>query len=444
MSWSDIARRALPRPLLDAGAETAQRATGVVGLTALGAGLLVLAGTVSTIARGPNPLGMVLLAAALLSPGALATLRLPLQPVARRVDAAAAYLLLVLFAGVGVVAWIGYGPASPVVASLGLFPVVGLVLGGRRLGMASTAMCVGLIVALVAAERLGHHFPMEASDPKLVWMVATVHAVSLPVLFAFLAAYDRAWRRAADEAAAHAAEVERASEAQGRFLARMSHELRTPLNAIIGYTELVLEEASPGQIDDLSRVRRSGAHLLQLVDEILNLEKIGSGQLELRPEVVDLAPLLDHVVDEARPLCREGVVLRHDALAATWAEVDPLRVRQVLLNLVSNACKFTEAGTIDVSLTRADGGGLRIDVRDTGTGMDAEELRRVFDPFHQGTAGAQAAARGQQGTGLGLAISRSLAELMGGRLDARSTAGEGSCFRLHLPASVLCPPPSER
>jgi len=429
MDWIAAAERVLPHIVIAAEGEVGRRARVLVWLTGLIVGLLGLAGTLSTLARGPNILGNILLLSVALSAATLLVLRLPLRP-QQRVDLGTTWLLLVVFFGASLVAWFGYGPMSPVVAAFGLFPVAGLVLGGPRLGVGITTVCVAQIAALVIAEQSGHAFPLDSTEPHLVWMVATVHAVSLPVLYGFLRAYQLAWRRAADQAAQHADEVQRAADAQGQFLGRMSHELRTPLNAILGYTELVLEEALPGQVEDLERVHRAGSHLLQLVDEILNLEKIGSGQLELRPEVVPLAELVQEVLDEARPGAESAVVLRHDVDEAWLLEVDPLRVRQVLINLVGNACKFTSEGAIVVSTREADGF-VHVEVCDSGVGMTAEELQRVFEPFQQGAAGAH------HGTGLGLAISRRLAGWMGGTLNARSETGRGTTFCLSLPVDVV-------
>jgi signal transduction histidine kinase len=219
-----------------------------------------------------------------------------------------------------------------------------------------------------------------------------------------------------------------ADREKSSFLARMSHELRTPLNAIIGYAELVEEELEdPVAREDVGRIETAGRHLLALINDVLDLSKVAAGELDVRHEVVDLADCLA----EVRPLAEKLADRRGNRL--TWdvqpVEVhgDPLRIRQIALNLIANAAKFTDAGCIAVQVTHGPEGPA-ISVADDGIGMDAAQLQRAFLPFVQ--VHDDAATYG--GTGLGLALSRQLADRLGGRLEAESTPGVGSRFTLVL------------
>ncbi len=233
-------------------------------------------------------------------------------------------------------------------------------------------------------------------------------------------------------------QAERASRAKSDFLASMSHELRTPLNAIIGITEMLKEDAEidhARHLDEpLGRVLRAGRLLLQLINEVLDLAKIEAGKLELQPEDIELRPLLDDVLDTAKPLAEKHANdLRLEVEPDLGrAVLDPMRLRQVLLNLLSNACKFTEEGEVTL-FARRKGQQVEIRVRDTGMGIDPEQLPRLFQEFHQ--AGV-AKHRKYGGTGLGLAISRRLVTLMGGDIEARSEKGRGSEFTITLPVEA--------
>jgi signal transduction histidine kinase len=216
----------------------------------------------------------------------------------------------------------------------------------------------------------------------------------------------------------------------------MSHELRTPLNAIIGYSEMLQEELEelnqPQLVEDLSKINTAGRHLLALISDILDLSKIEAGKMELHLETFPVGPMLEDVVATARPLAaRNGntleVLMPRDPGAM---HADLTKVRQMLLNLLSNACKFTTAGTITLSLVR-DATTVTFSVRDTGIGMTAEQMERLFEAFTQAEAST---ASKYGGTGLGLAITRRFAHLMGGDVTVASVPGEGSSFTIHLPA----------
>ena len=234
--------------------------------------------------------------------------------------------------------------------------------------------------------------------------------------------------------------ADKANQAKSQFLANMSHELRTPLNAIIGYSEMLMEEVDALDAEsarkDLERIRAAGKHLLGLINEVLDLSKIEAGRMEVSLEDTPAEPLLREVVATVQPL----VAAKANALELDLApnlgdlHVDVTKTRQILLNLLSNACKFTERGRIVLAARRsrdANGDWITVEVRDSGIGMTPEQMSRLFQPFTQADAST---SRKYGGTGLGLAISKRFAELMGGTISARSEAGRGTTFTVALPA----------
>jgi PAS domain S-box-containing protein len=240
-----------------------------------------------------------------------------------------------------------------------------------------------------------------------------------------------------------------ASAAKSQFLASMSHELRTPLNAILGYSEMLQEDAVeagvPALVPDLEKIHAAGRHLLTLINDILDLSKIEAGRMDLNPETFAVAPLVAGVATTVEPLvARNRNRLRVD-VDATVGEIlaDATRLRQILLNLLSNAAKFTADGTITLTVRRT-AADLTFAVSDTGIGMTPEQLGRLFQAFSQ--AETTTAAR-YGGTGLGLAISRKFCELMGGSVTVESTPGAGTTFLVRLPArtspSVAAPAGAE-
>ena len=258
--------------------------------------------------------------------------------------------------------------------------------------------------------------------------------------------------RQAKEAAEHErqvalrarSEAEEANAAKGEFLSRLSHELRTPLNAILGFGQLLEMEALPGhQLQSVEHILGGGRHLLGLVDEILDLSSVENGTAPLRCEAVELAPLLREVTDLVGPLARKGdVTLRVEfaVVAAIRVLADPQRLRQVLLNLLSNAVKYNRpaGGEVFVGVekvipvTGSESPRERILVRDTGAGIDAEGVAKLFTPFERLGAAYGPIA----GTGLGLAISKELIEAMDGAIGVESIPGVGSTFWVELPAAT--------
>jgi signal transduction histidine kinase len=234
-------------------------------------------------------------------------------------------------------------------------------------------------------------------------------------------------------------QLEEASQHKSQFLANMSHELRTPLNAIIGYSEMLQEEAEEiGEevfIPDLQKVNAAGKHLLGLINDILDLSKIEAGRMDLFVESFGVGRLIRDVEAIVQPLVEKNgnalIVRCPEDIGAMQA--DQTKVRQTLFNLLSNAAKFTDHGTISLIVQRESEDWLTFAVSDTGIGMTEEQLGRLFEAFSQ----AEASTRSRYGgTGLGLAISRHFCRMMGGDLTVESAYGQGSKFTIRLPAVV--------
>ena len=243
--------------------------------------------------------------------------------------------------------------------------------------------------------------------------------------------------------------AEQANQAKSKFLANMSHELRTPMNAILGYSEMLIEEAEDASnedsIPDLKKINQAGTHLLALINDVLDLAKVESGKMEAFPEKVNLDSLVDEVAATAHPLLEKNgnklAVERGKNLGNTFQDLTKLR--QTLLNLMSNAAKFTHEGTVTLHvnrLTEEDGDWLTLAVSDTGIGIAEDKLDHVFDEFAQADS---TTTRDYGGTGLGLAISRHFCKLLGGDLSVHSELGAGSTFTIRIPAELPDSKPSQ-
>ena len=244
------------------------------------------------------------------------------------------------------------------------------------------------------------------------------------------------------------AAAEDANQAKSLFLANMSHELRTPLNAIIGYSEMLIEDAEdleqPDFIPDLEKIRHSGKHLLSVINEILDLSKVEAGKMELSVERFDVWPLVEEIANTVRPLVEENgnsLELLCDAAPGIML-TDLMKVKQILLNLLGNACKFTENGQISLEVHREQIGDplqdwLVFRVRDTGIGMSAGQIAKVFNAFTQADL---TTSRKFGGTGLGLAISKKFCDMMGGELSVESEERQGTTFTVKLPADGVTEP----
>jgi signal transduction histidine kinase/CheY-like chemotaxis protein len=258
--------------------------------------------------------------------------------------------------------------------------------------------------------------------------------------------------------------AEAANRAKSTFLANMSHELRTPLNAIIGYSEMLQEDAEEsGNTEiaaDLNKIHSAGKHLLALISDILDYSKIEADRMELHPEVVDIAQLIEETIGSVEPMILKNnntFTLKRDANLGSM-RTDPMRVRQVLLNILSNAAKFTRGGMIALEVVRTEtrttlsnapdeetapvcsvDSAVMFRISDTGIGMTQEQLGRLFQPFTQADVST---TRKYGGTGLGLAITRNLCHMMGGDVLVESEYGHGTTFTVVLPAAI--PPAEER
>ena len=319
------------------------------------------------------------------------------------------------------------------------------------------------------------------------WTVSAVHAMTTRALrwalwalgvtgVLFLALGLLREQRRVIDAASRSSELERlyrdvkrANQAKSEFLANVSHELRTPLNAIVGFVELLREgfygDLSPRQVLPVDRIAASATHLRHLVDQVLDIAKIAAGRLEVHPETIVLRPFVLNTASELESLVSEKGLVFSMSVSASLPRVrtDPTHLRQILINLIGNAVKYTPAGTINVrarfvefpepvvpkklSGPRAsgtaswatvrpprNGAWVALQVVDTGVGIAAADLERIFDEFEQVNAGPRGDSM-QRGTGLGLPISRRLARLLGGEVGVESTAGQGSTFTIWLPVN---------
>ena len=334
-----------------------------------------------------------------------------------------------------------FDPAHPVPPDLRLRPPYSRYRAMRSSSLVLVPMIArGRTVGIIAADNKRSGAPFQPSTVELLQSFAAHAAVAVENARLF------------QEIQEKSRQLEIASQHKSQFLANMSHELRTPLNAIIGLSEMLLEDARAAEaadsIEPLDRILRAGNHLLNLINEILDLSKIEAGKMELHLEEVAIRPLVEDVVATIRPLAeKNGNRLVVDCPPNGGAiRADGTRLRQALLNLLSNANKFTERGTVTLHAARERRDGrewVRLAVTDTGIGMTPGQVAKLFEDFAEVDA---ATRRKYGGTGLGLAISRRFCRMMGGDITVASEPGSGSTFTIRLPAAVeeeMGPAPAE-
>jgi GAF domain-containing protein len=299
--------------------------------------------------------------------------------------------------------------------------------GFRALLLVPLLSTEGTVGALVVRRKQPGEFPKSTVELLQTFAAQSVLAIQNARLFSEIEDKSR--------------QLAEASEHKSQFLASMSHELRTPLNAIIGLTEMMVTNAArfgtEKALEPLRRVNAAGTHLLSLINEVLDLSKIEAGKLELNPEPVNLARLIDEVIGTAGQLAEKNhnrlIVEAQEDLGALTA--DSMRLKQILLNLLSNACKFTKEGEVALRVRKVVDGRdwVELAVADTGIGLTAEQQAKLFQEFTQADS---LTARRYGGTGLGLALSRKLARMMGGDVTVTSEPGKGSVFTVRLPGSA--------
>ena len=357
--------------------------------------------------------------------------------------------------------------AGTAVPSLSRCQLVGVELSGAGWGLVGPAAGSAAALREVAGvlERLGRHggevawpatasrwvwaYPMQSSAGHAGFLVVAaaaeppaeerfvLQALAQQTGVALINARLQADERAAAAAAMEAKrEADRANTAKSEFLSRMSHELRTPLNAILGFGQLLqLDDLTEEQDESVDHILRAGRHLIGLINEVLDLARIESGNLALSPEAVDVYQVLKDTIDLIGPLAAERALSLQapSPQDCGWTvHADPQRLKQVLLNLASNAVKYNRHGG-SISLTcHAGDGRLRIAVADTGPGIPADKLPRLFTQFDR--LGAEHTS--VQGTGMGLVLSKRLAEAMGGALTVDSVEGQGTTFTLEVVLSL--------
>jgi len=375
---------------------------------------------------------------------------------------AAALATGIIFLGLAYSITFNGGLSAPTWILLPLVPVVATQMAGRRAGVVWSGLAAALVALLAALELLGVQLPRFTSPGagplKTAFYGFLVVIIAQALVYLSELTKDDAITRAVEASARLERadlEVERsrvlaqqavaASAAKSAFMTTMSHELRTPLNAVIGYAELLVEDAEKRGLssmrDDLLKVVGASHHLLGLIEDILDLSRVEADRIELRRERFTAQELVHEVCEALEPLAKKRKNTLHTSFDATplTLDLDRGRLRQVLLNLIENAIKFTSQGKI-TALVRAETPhqSVVIEVVDTGIGIDAADHERIFEAFTQIDASPR---RRYEGSGVGLSLCRRLVEAMDGTISVRSQLGRGSTFTVRLPAATEAAPP---
>ncbi|MFI5314737.1 MAG: sensor histidine kinase [Myxococcota bacterium] len=329
-----------------------------------------------------------------------------------------------------------------------VLPLVAMLTGGPRLALPWLALCIGEYAVVYSLQVRGvefvNHLPLNRRAPLWASSISCLSLLCVTFVLIYERAKDGSLRTlvAANLALARARDsAEAANRSKSDFLANVSHEIRTPLTAILGFAELLLRESESGVIpasygNALLTIRRNGEHLLEIINDILDSSEIATGHFDVERAPVSPLALVSEVVGllgiraEAKGLAL--AVECEPGLPETF-ETDPRRLRQVLVNLVGNALKFTLAGRVVLCVARRGAARLRFEIRDSGIGISEEQMARLFQPFAQADVST---ARRYGGTGLGLSICKHLVELLDGEIGAESRPGEGSVFWVELPAAA--------
>ena len=366
------------------------------------------------------------------------------------------WIAAVLAVGVGFAVYSGGGILAPFSIALTLSPVIATVISGRLSGIIWGLITAAFVGAIEAFRIAGYECP-NLNPESGTEMLATIASLATLLVLGWISTYSEELKARAIQEVENAAqqlEVAVAEEAKAKaaaehaiaantaksvFLATMSHELRTPLNAIIGYSELVEEDLGERlgeHQESMKRIRNSGEHLVHLISDILDLARLEANKLEIVADNFELNKLLEELKATFQPLAakRGNVIVARCDLQVGSIFHDRVRLRQILINLLGNAIKFTEDGLITLSARRLSEGArawILITITDTGVGIPEEKLSTIFQSFVQVDSSF---GRTYEGSGLGLAIVRKLCIMMGGTIDVSSSLGDGTTLSLRLPA----------